>query len=111
MKNQFEEVENETLDQLKLENRHENVNIADIEIDHQLIKEAVDKGIAIRERRDLFTSNVVFLLAAFMIFIIAIVLIAQGYAFILLVLQILMIVITPVLIPLAIRRHLKGGTI
>lgn len=96
-------------DKLVLLNNKLQVDPEEIEVDHQLIRTAVAEGTARRERRERLIGNVIFICAAIVLFVLIGVTIGLGYGMAVLVLQALIVFVSPVIIPVTIFRQMKGA--
>ncbi len=79
------------------------------EVDNSLINHAIVEGTRIREAKEFFWNNLIFIVCGLLVFTVLGYIITVGYVTVILVIQILMVILCPLIIPLVIHKQLKGG--
>ncbi len=95
--------------QLKALNEQLEMPKPSIEIDQDLIQNAVIQGRKISETRSVIRNNIAFILLAILVFILAGLVVGLGYGMALIGLQIIIVFVSPIIIPVTIVRQLKGA--
>lgn len=94
---------------LKALNEKMTMPSAPIEIDQDLIRRAVSEGTKIRDRREALKGNMAFIMTALILFTIAALVVGLGYGMALVALQILIVFVSPIIVPVTIVRQMKGA--
>jgi hypothetical protein len=87
-----------------------NYDMEPIVIDLKMINVAMDQGFAVLDKRKLWQSNLSFITVALVIFAVCGLIISLDYSFMLLALQVLILCLSPMMIPFAIKKQIQGGT-
>jgi predicted anti-sigma-YlaC factor YlaD len=85
------------------------IKVVSEEVDNRLILRAMDEGMKVSKRRESLFSNLGFLFVIITVFTILRAALSSGMTEVLLGLQVLLVFLGPLLIPLVIRKQLKGG--
>lgn len=85
------------------------LDVKELEIDYTLINQAVQQGIAMREKRTLLRGNLIFILSAIGVLAMLGMLIISGNAAIVSAIIGLAGLVSPVFIPITIMKQAKGG--
>lgn len=85
------------------------LDVKEVEIDYTLINQAVQQGIAIREKRALLRGNLIFILSAIGLLAVLGILVVSGNAVIVSAIIGVAGLVSPVFIPITIMKQAKGG--
>ena len=80
----------------------------EISVDRQSIQKAVIEGTAIREKKESIVGNLLFIIAALVLFSLIGFVVSFGYGSLVIAFQLVIVFISPVIVPVAIYRQMKG---